>query len=227
MPTTQRPATRIEAFTDAAFAFALTMLVISFDALPSSVDELLQSMKAIPAFVASGALLMMFWHHHSTWSQRYPLSDSKTVWLTCLFVFTVMVFVYPLRLMFSGFMHWVSGGYLRASFTASSAHDLLALFTIYGIGFTLMCVIMVLLYRHAENQADTLALTASDVFDARSGRIAFLLLGATGVLSIVMCALLPLRWALMAPSVYALLGIVMPLHARRRATLKRQRFSVA
>jgi uncharacterized membrane protein len=40
-----RQTTRLETFVDAAFAFALTMLVISVDAIPQSFDELLQALK--------------------------------------------------------------------------------------------------------------------------------------------------------------------------------------
>jgi uncharacterized membrane protein len=211
-----RPTTRIEAFTDAAFAFALTMLVISFDQLPTSVVDLVQSMKAIPAFVASGALLMLFWHHHSQWSQRYCLCDTKTVVLTSLFVFTVMVFVYPLRLMFSSFMHWISGGWLRASFSAASASELVTLFAIYGIGFSLMCGIMILLYRHALQKSEDLQLNALDRFDAQSGVLTFVFMGSTGILSLLMCALLPTRWALLSPFSYSLLAIIMPWYGLRR-----------
>ncbi len=211
-----RPTTRIEAFTDAAFAFALTMLVVSFDALPSSVDELVQSMKAIPAFVASGALLMLFWHHHSKWSQRYCLCDTKTVMLTCLLVFTVMVFVYPLRLMFSSFMHWVSGGWLKANFTVATRGDQLTLFIIYGIGFTVMCGVMVLLYRHALSKHAELQLTEQDRFDAKSGMQTFFLMSTTGILSLLLCWLLPIQWALFSPFSYSLLAIMMPWYGIRR-----------
>ena len=42
--------TRIETFVDAAFAFALTMLVISIGEVPKSPPELFELSKAIPAF---------------------------------------------------------------------------------------------------------------------------------------------------------------------------------
>ena len=42
--------TRIEAFVDAAFAFALTLLVISFDEIPESYEQLVDALKGVPAF---------------------------------------------------------------------------------------------------------------------------------------------------------------------------------
>ena len=44
--------TRLEAFVDAAFAFAVTLLVISLDAIPDSIPALMVAMKGVPAFAA-------------------------------------------------------------------------------------------------------------------------------------------------------------------------------
>lgn len=80
--TDQKPArqsTRLEAFTDAAFAFSLTLLVIAGDNVPTSFDEFILALKSIPAFIASAALLLMFWYSHMRWSQRYCLCDTPTI----------------------------------------------------------------------------------------------------------------------------------------------------
>jgi hypothetical protein len=61
--------TRIETFTDALFAFALTLLVVSLD-IPSSYGELTDALRGIPAFALSATLLMVFWSGHHTWSRR-------------------------------------------------------------------------------------------------------------------------------------------------------------
>ena len=53
--------TRLDTFIDAAFAFVLTLLVISFDEIPSTYAEMLAAVKRIPGFAASFAVLMMFW----------------------------------------------------------------------------------------------------------------------------------------------------------------------
>ena len=51
--------TRIEVFVDAAFAFAVTMLMISFDAIPTSFPEMMAAAKGIPAFMA--AVTQLVW----------------------------------------------------------------------------------------------------------------------------------------------------------------------
>ena len=93
-----REVTRIEAFVDAAFAFAVTLLVISFDAIPDSVPALVAALKGVPAFAASFALLAWIWWSHAAWSRRYGLDDGRSVLLSLLLVFLVLVYVYPLRL---------------------------------------------------------------------------------------------------------------------------------
>lgn len=49
--------TRLETFVDAAFAFAVTLLVVSFDAMPSSFAELYDALRRLPAFLAGFAIL--------------------------------------------------------------------------------------------------------------------------------------------------------------------------
>ena len=44
--------TRLETFVDAAFAFAMTLLVVSFDAMPESFSELYDALRRLPAFLA-------------------------------------------------------------------------------------------------------------------------------------------------------------------------------
>ena len=56
--------TRIEAFVDAAFAFAVTLLVIASNSVPTSFEEMIQALKGVPAFAASFAQIMMFWSAH-------------------------------------------------------------------------------------------------------------------------------------------------------------------
>jgi hypothetical protein len=97
--------TRIETFTDAAFAFAQTLLEISLKPA-RTFGDLSQTLLLVPGFVLSATLLMMFWWGHNQWSRRYGLDDGPAVVLCCLLVFTVLVYVYPLRFMAAVFVSW-------------------------------------------------------------------------------------------------------------------------
>ena len=93
--------TRIETFVDAAFAFAFTMLVISIDEIPQSPVELFELSKDIPAFLLSAMVLGLIWFSHSNWSRIFGLQDKLTVNLSLALVMLVLVFVYPIKLMWS------------------------------------------------------------------------------------------------------------------------------
>ena len=68
--------TRIETLVDAAFAFALTMLVISIGEIPKSPPELFELSKDIPAFVFSALSIGAVWLAHAKWSRTFGLQDS-------------------------------------------------------------------------------------------------------------------------------------------------------
>jgi uncharacterized membrane protein len=203
---------RLEAFTDAAFAFALTLLAISGDQMPGSVAELKLALQQVPAFLGSAALLLMFWHEHGRWSREFRTDDGAAVVLTAILVCTVLVYVYPLKMMLSGCFYWLSGGWLSASFDATGPHDIFDLMAIYGYGFITMCVSMLLLYRHSLRRAEALGLDAEQRLRAHLNSLMFLLMALPGVLSIVLAYTLPEPLLFLVGCSYALLGVIMPVY---------------
>src|SRR5690348_7970185 len=93
--------TRIEAFTDAAFAFAVTLLMIGGGHVPNDVAQLLAALRELPGYAASFLLLCLFWYAHYLWYRRYGAEDRRSIVLSLLLVFLVLIFVYPLHMMFS------------------------------------------------------------------------------------------------------------------------------
>ena len=83
--------TRLETFTDAAFAFAITMLVVSVGKIPANYEELMLALKGVPAFAASFAGIMFFWNGHRKWSRRFGLEDGMTTIITFCLVFVMLV----------------------------------------------------------------------------------------------------------------------------------------
>jgi uncharacterized membrane protein len=216
--------TRIETFTDAAFAFALTLLVVSLE-VPASYAGLLDALRNIPAFAMSAVLLVMFWWGHHTWSRRYGLDDGPALGLSFLLVFTVLVYVYPLRFVFLALTAFV-GYLLRIDLGGRSISihpgDVNHLFVVYGAGFTAMCAILVLLNLHAWRRRDELGLDAVERFDTRSEIAAWTLVGASGLLSILVAVVVPPTWPGLPGWCYALLGIVMPFYGRRAARQRKR-----
>ncbi len=60
LPARRHEISRLEAFSDAVFAFALTLLVVSLD-VPKSYDDLMTLMAGFVPFAASFALLTWIW----------------------------------------------------------------------------------------------------------------------------------------------------------------------
>src|SRR5262245_60868230 len=94
---------RLEAFSDAVFAFALTLLVVALD-VPRSYAELMALMNGFPAFACCFALLVWIWHEHNLFFRRYGLQDGYTLVVNSLLLFVVLFYVYPLKFMFDSFM---------------------------------------------------------------------------------------------------------------------------
>src|SRR4051795_12174130 len=104
--------TRLETFIDAAFAFSITMLVIAAQQIPDDIETLLDAFKNVPAFVASVAVLGIFWRGHWLWSRRYGLEDGTSIFISWALLATILVYIYPLRAIFGSMFYLLSDGRL-------------------------------------------------------------------------------------------------------------------
>ena len=102
--------TRLETFIDAAFAFAITMLVIATQQIPDDIETLLAAFKNVPAFVASIIVLGIFWRGHWLWSRRYGLEDGVSIFISWAMIVTMLIYIYPLKAIFSSMWFLLSGG---------------------------------------------------------------------------------------------------------------------
>lgn len=210
---------RLETFVDAAFAFALSMLVISVGGVPKDVGELLLALHRIPTFAASFLLILVFWLAHNRWSRRFGMDDGATTALSLALVFTMLVFVYPLRMVISGGLSFMTGGFLPSEMRVNAMPDLQGCFVVYGLGFTLLSLFIVQLNRLALRRARELELDELEILCAREEVLAFAFLAASGVISVAIALCLwhsELHVLGGLPGfVYAGLSVTQPLHHRR------------
>lgn len=212
--------TRMETFVDAAFAFAVTLLVISFNAIPASIQELVEALKGIPSFAVSFALIAMFWNAHAAWSRRYGLDDSHSTGLSLLLVFLVLVYVYPLKVLFGVTFTWISQGWLPGIAKISSVGDLQILFVIYGVAFSTLSLCLAALYRHALNCAGTLMLEPMEIVVTRAEIVFWFSAAVIALLSILLALLLswlPIWLSGLPGVIYSLMAIT---GARRRRAIR-------
>ncbi|NNE05404.1 MAG: DUF1211 domain-containing protein [Xanthomonadales bacterium] len=183
--------TRIEVFVDAAFAFAVTMLMISFDHIPGNFQEMVEAIKTIPAFILAATQLIWIWYEHSKWSKLYGLEDVPTVVLSAALLIVILVYIYPLRIMLSGMMGWMSNGYFPYAFTMRSYDDMTGMFVFMGIGFTALSLVFYLMYRYARKLASSLLLSNFELHETRTVELIWLGIASTGLLAVVLALILP------------------------------------
>jgi uncharacterized membrane protein len=220
--------TRMDAFVDAAFAFAVTLLVVAVGRIPTSVPELALAMRGVPAFAASFMLISRFWQSHRHWSRRYGLEDAKSVRLSLALVFVTLVYVYPLRMVAAVVMAMLSGGMLaEQSFVIDGVAEWRVLYITFAVGYGVVSLIFSLLYGHALDCADALDLSPIERVRTRTSIDRYRGFLGVAVLSLLLAVFLPLIGA--SPALYSLPGFaylliyaVRPWYERReRAALAR------
>jgi len=210
--------TRLESFADAVFGFALTLLVVSLD-VPKSFDDLLGTMRGFPAFAVCFALLALIWNSHYKFCRRYGLDDGTSRFLTCVLLFLVLFYVYPLKFLFNlSITGLVFGAGPPISMNGA---QLSQLFVIYGLGFGAVYVAMSLLYVHAYRLRDTLELNELERFDTRYLITRLLTVASVGLIAAILACIPGVRdWsALIYFSLFPILRVSRIVHRRRRAGL--------
>ena len=220
MATERRAETsRLEGFSDAVFAFALTLLVVSLQ-VPNSYDELVHTLRSFVAFAPSFAALIWIWYLHRQFFRRFGLGDGPMVVLNALLLFVVLVYVYPLKFLAT----LVFGQLLDPGTTAPILSSQVSqLIVIYGIGYVAVFVVFSFMYLYALRKRQLLHLSRLDLFDARYAIESNLINIGTGLGSIALAVLgAP---PAVAGFFYLVLGPVRAVHGarsgRRRHALER------
>ena len=213
---------RIEVFSDAAFAFAVTMLVISLSAIPKNFDELIVAMKGVPAFAASFAIVMVYWVSHRRWSRRFGLDDRVSTFLTLSLVLIILIYMYPLKLMMSITFYALSGGWFPSDFSISSKAEVAGLVILYGIGFFLIASTNLGLYLRVSARAEDLCLSPLERLLIKEEQLIWVTQAAAGLVSAVAAAIFYHSIGYLAGLVFGLLPIAIPLLTMRVRRKKRE-----
>jgi uncharacterized membrane protein len=222
-----REVTRLEGFTDAVFAFAVTLLVVSLE-VPKTFNDLAEAMRGFLAFAICFAMLVWIWHEHSEFFRRYGLQDSLTVWLNAVLIFVVLFYVYPLKFLFTLVVNQFTGRSLEVARPGGRSepmiadHQVRSLFVVYGAGIIAIFLVLAFLYAHAYRRRRELELTQVEAFDTRWKMIGHLVPVFVGGVSICLALFLPLGWMAVPGFIYALLGPLFAVHGSVGGKLRRQ-----
>jgi hypothetical protein len=212
---------RIEGFSDAVFAFAVTLLVVSLE-VPLTFHELLLSMRGFVGFGFGFALLVLIWHNQFKFFRRYGLQDAYVIVLNAVLLFVVLFFVYPLKFLFSFLVRLVVEGSTNVTLpdgTIASAvgeGQMSTLMIIYSTGYVVIFLVFVLLHLHALRNRESLALTPLELFDTRSTLYENLINVVIGLSSVLLVAMGGDQMAGWSGLVYFTLGPAMTLNAAVR-----------
>ncbi|MEO6120157.1 MAG: TMEM175 family protein [Terriglobales bacterium] len=203
--------TRIEAFSDAVFAFAVTLLVVALEA-PHTFEELANAMKGFGAFAICFAMLAMVWHVHVKFFRRYGL---ETLWasaLNCVLLFVLLFYVYPLKFLFTFLMGMFTGGALLPHTPGNvpmigDIANIRFLMVIYGLGFAAVFLILFLLYLHAWRLRGELELNEMESHLTQYEMMNQFAKMCFGLASALVATLLPPRMAGVAGYLYGGIGL--------------------
>ena len=177
-----REVTRLEGFSDAVFGFALTLLVVSLD-VPKTFTDLANTMRGFPAFAVCFVFLAIIWNGHYKFCRRFGLDDGPARLLTCVMLFLVLFYIYPLKFLFTlSINSMLFGGTAETVMTRDQFSDLMI---IYGLGFAAVYLAFVLLYVHAYRLRERLELTELEKFETRYQIFRLTVLVGTGLFAAV------------------------------------------
>ncbi|GMN09243.1 hypothetical protein MTsPCn9_03010 [Croceitalea sp. MTPC9] len=182
---------RIEAFSDAVFAFAATLMVVSFD---TDQDFLLVQAKTT-SFITFGVsffVLVGLWSVHYNFFRRTNYMDNWIIALNAILLFVVLYYVFPLKSLLDT---WVGKKGL-------SLDDFSSLFQLYSLGFLLIFLCLSLMYLRAYKKTKSIESSLKLLFYTRH----FAIYVFVAFLSIVTAKFqIGLRYALPG-IIYAILG---------------------
>jgi len=172
--------TRVETFSDAVFALAITLLVLS-STVPETFEQLWVSMEDVIPFAICVSLIVVIWFQHYIFFLKYGLQDRTTILLNTILLFLLLVYVYPLKFL-ARFLTEIYGGIfgiIEADFTKFgeySHQNLKWLMINYGLGAFAIFFVFALMYYRAYKLHSSIKLSSYEKYNTKINIIAKLLL---------------------------------------------------
>src|SRR6267378_7417775 len=205
--------TRLETFIDAAFAFAISMLVIAAQQIPDNIQALLAAFKNVPTFICSIAVLGIYWRGHWLWSRRYGLEDGASILISWMMIVTILIFIYPLKAIFGAMWNFLSNGQIGRPFSLHTTESQArTIFAIYALGLIAISAEILLLNLRAWQLREPLRLNAREKLITRGELTGWSIPVSVGIVSLVFALTLPAEQIQWSGWVYFSMIILVPLH---------------
>lgn len=162
---------RIEALSDAVFAFSVSLLVASLEA-PQTFSELRNIVYGAIPFFATVAIIFLLWYQQYIFFRHYALNDTTTIVINLFYLAVILFYVYPLRFLFSLLLSSWTGIDLfpRATLLGEPVllkEDFSELVITFSAGYFLVWILLYFMHKKALASAKKLELTPFEVHYTR------------------------------------------------------------
>jgi uncharacterized membrane protein len=203
---------RIDAFSDAVFAFALTLLVVSLE-VPKGFAQLQETLAGFAPFAICFGLLLMIWYEHYKFFRRLGLHDLPTIVLNAVLLFLTLFYVYPLKFLCNLVVRQLMGNADAGKF--SDPHQPVELMLLYSGGFAAIYLMIAALYWNGWRRRQELDLNPLERTLAKNYILDAAGMAGIGLLSCALAIVLPLRLLGLSGWAYLLIGVFKTAHGRR------------
>jgi uncharacterized membrane protein len=153
---------RIEALSDAVFAFSISLLVASLE-VPQTFEELKSIARGAIPYFATVALLFLFWYRQYIFFRRYGLNDFRIILLNLGYLALIIFYIYPLKFLFSLLLSSWTGLDLFPKATEKGLavltnEEFPQLIILFSVGYLLIWLIVYAMHRRALNQSQQIGL---------------------------------------------------------------------
>lgn len=153
---------RIEALSDAVFAFSVSLLVASLE-VPQTFNELRHILHGAIPFFATVAIIFLFWYQQYIFFRHYALNDLRTILLNLCYLAVILFYIYPMKFLFSLLLSSYTGIDLFPKATEKGLailerSDFPQLVVVFSTGYCLIWSFLYLMHRRAYHAAAELDL---------------------------------------------------------------------
>ena len=156
---------RLENFSDAVFAFSITLLMISLE-VPKNFTQILELSDELIAFAVTIIPLFIIWQQHRLFFRRYGLDDNKILILNTSLLFIVLIFIFPLKFLSLFLVRFYSSIVFSTQTvfgTMINGEQVPMLMVYYGMGALGLVFVFSRFYKHALNKKVELELNTYEL----------------------------------------------------------------
>lgn len=148
---------RIEAFSDAVFGFAATLMVITLDTDASFTNLIQANQTNWITFAVTFFVLVALWKVHYNFFRRTNYMDNWIITFNSILLFVILYYIFPLKSMLNSLM----------GKEAQTWESLSSLFAFYSGGFILIFLSLSLMYYRAYKKTNSVEESLNLLFYTR------------------------------------------------------------